>query len=72
MVKLPTLSDEVVQTSSETTCEVHVRSAVDECEKNDSTSLLVCVVQWWCCIVHRMRALVCCLCYARLAALSYS
>jgi hypothetical protein len=40
MVKLPPLSDEVVQTSSETTCEGHVRSAVDECEKNTSTSLL--------------------------------
>jgi hypothetical protein len=30
MVKLPTLSDEVVQTSSETTSEVHVRSAVED------------------------------------------
>jgi hypothetical protein len=39
MVKLPTLSNKVVQTSSETTCEGHVRSAVDECEKN---SLCVC------------------------------
>eukprot|EP00953_Heterococcus_sp_UTEX-ZZ885_P001751 1464-Heterococcus_DN1.PRE.1 len=43
MVKLPPLFYKVVQTSSETTCEVHVRVAVNECENNDSTSLLVCV-----------------------------
>jgi hypothetical protein len=30
MVKLPPLSNEVVQTSSETTSEVHVRSAVED------------------------------------------
>eukprot|EP00953_Heterococcus_sp_UTEX-ZZ885_P020601 11518-Heterococcus_DN1.PRE.1 len=30
MVKLPTLSNKVVQTSSETTSEVHVRSAVED------------------------------------------
>jgi hypothetical protein len=43
MVKLPSLSKEVVQTSPEYHSVVHVRSAVDECEKNTSTSLLVCV-----------------------------
>jgi hypothetical protein len=43
MVKLPALSHKVVQTSSETTSEGHVSSAVDECEKNRPTSLLVCV-----------------------------
>jgi hypothetical protein len=47
MVKLPPLLHKVVQTSSETTCEGHVRSAVDECEKNTSTSLLVCVRSLW-------------------------
>jgi hypothetical protein len=40
MVKLPALSNEVVQTSFETTSEVLVRSAFDECEKNRPTSLL--------------------------------
>jgi hypothetical protein len=30
MVKLPILSNEVVQTSSETTSQVHVRSAVED------------------------------------------
>jgi hypothetical protein len=41
MVKLPTASNEVVQTSLQYHSEVHVRSAVDECEKNRPTSLLV-------------------------------
>jgi hypothetical protein len=41
MVPLPSLC-EVVQTSAQYHSEVHVRSAVDECEKNGSTSLLVC------------------------------
>jgi hypothetical protein len=39
MVKLPCAFQKVVQTSSETTSHVHVRSAVHECEKNGSTSL---------------------------------
>jgi hypothetical protein len=43
VVKLPTVSSEVVQTSLQDHSEVHVRSAVDECEKNRPTSLLVCV-----------------------------
>jgi hypothetical protein len=30
MVKLPSLSNKVVQTSSETTCGVHVRAAVED------------------------------------------
>eukprot|EP00953_Heterococcus_sp_UTEX-ZZ885_P018474 10315-Heterococcus_DN1.PRE.5 len=42
MVKLPALFNKVVQTSSVYHSEVHVRSAVDECEKNRPTSLLVC------------------------------
>jgi hypothetical protein len=44
MVKLPCVFNKVVQTSLQDHSEVHVRSAVDECEKNTSTSLLVCVL----------------------------
>ena len=41
MVKLPTLFHKVVQTSLQYHSEVHVRSAVDECEIIGATSFLV-------------------------------